>query len=220
MGEKDWAPGHSAWADCTHPTIGHYEENAESFKEGTWDHDVSQNIDALLNALDAIRSPRILDLGCGPGRDLLELSRRGARPTGLDGSARFCTMANAISGCPVLHQDFTELELAPESFEGIFANATLFHVPSETIQSVLTNLWTALVPGGVLFSSIPRGADQEGWNGARYGTYYATERWDAHLHEAGFTIEYAYFRPPGKPREEQPWYATVARKKGELAQRS
>ena len=77
MKNHEWAPGQSRWAECTHPTIGHYEENAESFKEGTWDHDVSQNLDALLSALELHDSPRILDFGCGPGRDLLELQRRG-----------------------------------------------------------------------------------------------------------------------------------------------
>ena len=212
MKNHEWAPGQSRWAECTHPTIGHYEENAESFKEGTWDHDVSQNLDALLSALELHDSPRILDFGCGPGRDLLELQRRGARPTGLDGSARFCVMAAEIAGCPVLHQDFTELELEPASFEGVFANATLFHIPSRAIHAVLRDLWTALVPDGVLFASMPRGGDQEGWNGARYGTYYSPERWDGLLAQAGFAVEHSYYRPPGKPRDEQPWYATVARK--------
>ena len=57
-------------------TLSHYEERAEAFWEGTRDHDVSQNLQALLGALPARSGLRILDLGCGPGRDLMALRSR------------------------------------------------------------------------------------------------------------------------------------------------
>ena len=63
--------------------IAHYEENAETFRIGTQDHDVSQNIAALLDALPTDRTLDILDFGCGPGRDLRVFKALGHRPVGL-----------------------------------------------------------------------------------------------------------------------------------------
>src|SRR4051812_3213709 len=137
-------------------TLAHYEAGAASFWEGTRGHDVSQNLDALLAALPSRKGLRILDFGCGPGRDLANLRDLGHAPTGLDGCAAFVEMARAHSGCPVLAQSFFELELLPATFDGIFANASLFHVPRATLPRVLQDLFTALVPGGVLFCSNPR----------------------------------------------------------------
>lgn len=193
-------------------TIGHYDQHAASFWEGTRDHDVSQNLDALLAALGGPGPYDLLDLGCGPGRDLLALSARGHRPTGLDGSARFCEMARQVSGCPVLHQDFLSLSLPPAAFDGVFANASLFHVPSQELPRVLAALWHTLRPDGVLFSSVPRGDDVEGWNGSRYGTYLQLPAWRALLENAGFAYLDHYYRPPGRPRAEQPWLASTWRR--------
>ena len=111
-------------------TLDYYRLNAEAFREGTLDHDVSQNIDALLRHIQAEPPLRILDLGCGPGRDLKTLRTRGHVAIGLDGTEAFVEMARADSGCEVWHQDLLQLELPAQSFDGIFANAVLFHVPS------------------------------------------------------------------------------------------
>ena len=203
--------------DLTTRTVGHYDASAESFKTGTWEHDVSQNRAALLDAiaLPAPRPARVLDFGCGPGRDLVWFREQGHEPTGLDGSARFVTMARAASGCEVLHQDMLSLALPPEHFDGVFANASLFHVPAQELPRVLGQLHATLRPGGVLFTSNPRamGDDSEGWNGARYGSYHSYDRWRAFLDAAGFDELRHYYRPDGEPRAEQPWLATVSRKR-------
>lgn len=74
-------------------TVGHYEDRARQFWEGTRDHDVSQNIDALLRHLEGAAPFRILDFGCGPGRDLIAFKRAGHDPVGLDAAPSFCEMA-------------------------------------------------------------------------------------------------------------------------------
>ena len=107
----------------------------------------------------------ILDFGCGPGRDLLAFKQLGHLPTGLEGSENFCTMARQYTQCEVLHQDFLRLDLPPEAFDGIFANASLFQIPSQELPRVLGELRTSLKNHGVLFSSNPRGPNTEGWNG-------------------------------------------------------
>ena len=192
-------------------TIAHYDRNADDFWEGTRDHDVSQNVTALLDAV-VPRPCRILDFGCGPGRDLATFRRLGHEAVGLDGSARFVAMARAHAGCEVLHQDFLALALPPASFDGVFANASLFHVPRQELPRVLAELRAALRPDGVLFSSNPHGPDEEGWNRGRYGAYLTPETWCATVTAAGFTEVARYYRPPGQPRERQPWLATVWRR--------
>jgi len=198
--------------DISRRTLAHYEQTAESFFAGTIDHDVSQNIDALLGAIEAAPPWTILDLGCGPGRDLKTFSTLGHRAIGLDGSARFVEMARQYSGCEVWHQDFLHLDLPPALFDGVFANASLFHVPSAELPGVLDKLFAALKPGGVLFSSNPRGDNREGWNGPRYGSYHDYPAWEGFLTTAGFAPLHHYYRPPGLPREQQPWLASVWRK--------
>ncbi|MBT5793562.1 MAG: class I SAM-dependent methyltransferase, partial [Deltaproteobacteria bacterium] len=191
--------------------IAHYEESAESFRLGTKDHDVSQNIAALLDALPKEKTLDILDFGCGPGRDLCVFKELGHRPTGLDGCKEFCKMAQEQSGCPTLNQQFLKLELEENSYDGIFANASLFCVPSQELLRVLTELHSALKKDGILFSSNPRG-NAEGWQGQRYAHYMEFETSQLFLQQAGFKIVEHYYRPEGKPKEEQPWLAIVSQR--------
>jgi SAM-dependent methyltransferase len=193
-------------------TLAYYEERAEDFRAGTRDHDVSQNIATLLRHIDGEPPLVILDLGCGPGRDLRTFSGLGHTAIGLEGAAAFAAMARAHTGCEVWEQDFHRLDLPGERFDGIFANASLFHVPSQELTRVLRQLHVALKPGGVLFSSNPHGQNEEGWNRGRYGAYHDLEAWRRYMLDAAFIeLEY-YYRPTGLPREQQPWLASVWRR--------
>jgi len=193
-------------------TLAHYNERAQSFWEGTRDHDVSQNIAALLQVIEVPPPFDILDFGCGPGRDLMAFAALGHRATGLDGSPQLAAIARTNSGCHVLEQNFLELDLPANAFDGVFANASMFHVPSGELPRVLKELRAALKPGGVFFCSNPRGDGQEGWNGERWGAYHEWESWRATMLAAGYLELTHYFRPPGLPRAQQPWLASVWRK--------
>src|SRR5580765_1074926 len=137
-------------------TLAHYDRQAQAYWEGTRAHDVSQNISALLERIDAPPPFDLLDFGCGPGRDLMTFKALGHRPVGLEGSPRLAAMARANSGCEVLEQSFLDLDLPKHRFDGVFANAVLFHIPSQELPRILADLH-ATKPGGVLFSSNPRG---------------------------------------------------------------
>ena len=193
-------------------TLEHYNDRAAEFWEGTRGHDVSQNIDALLRHIRAAPPWRILDFGCGPGRDLGAFRALGHEAVGLDGSPPLAEMARRHSGCEVLEQDFLALDLPAARFDGIFANASLFHVPSHELPRVLRELHAALKPDGVLFASNPRGHNEEGWNRGRYGVYHDLPAWRGYLEAAGFRELEHYYRPEGLPREQQPWLASVWRK--------
>ncbi len=192
-------------------TVHHYDEQAENFREGTHGHDVSQNIAALLQPIEVKPPAAILDLGCGPGRDLKAFAELGHAPIGLEGSARFAAMARA-EGFEVWEQNFLALDLPDNRFDGIFANASLFHVPSQELPRVLLELHATLKPRGVLFSSNPHGQNEEGWYQGRYGAYYDLEAWRRFTRDAGFVELAHYYRPAGLPRARQPWLASVWRK--------
>ena len=150
-------------------TLEHYNQRAEDFWEGTRDHNVSQNIAALLQYIEGEPPFTILDFGCGPGRDLKAFAELGHLALGLEGAARFAVMARAHSGCDVWQQDFLKLDLPDNHFDGVFANAVLFHAPSRELPRVLLELHATLKPRGVLFSSNPHGDNEEGWDRGPYG---------------------------------------------------
>ena len=191
-------------------TVGHYEVNADSFWQGTKDHDVSQNYSALLSRFEPGASLDILDFGCGPGRDIAYFKSLGHRPVGLDGSETFCEMARQYTGCEILCQSFLQLDLPTAAFDAVFANASLFHVPRQALPDVLSKLHTCLHPGGILFSSNPRGNSEE-WSGSRYGNYLELDEASANLKAARFTLLTHYYRPDGLPRNQQPWLAIVCK---------
>jgi SAM-dependent methyltransferase len=104
--------------------------------------------------------------GCEPGRDLSTFKALGYQVIGLENS-----------GCEVLVQNFLELDLPRSHFDGVFANAVLFHIPGQELPRVLRQLHTTMKPAGVLFSSNPRGNGQEGWNEDRYGAFHDWQAW-------------------------------------------
>jgi SAM-dependent methyltransferase len=193
-------------------TLEYYDQHAEDFWEGTKDHDVGQNIAALLKHIEGEPPFTILDFGSGPGRDLKTFSNLGHVAIGLEGSARLAEMARGYSGCEVWQRDFLKLDLPANYFDGVFANAALFHVPSQELPRVLRELHATLKPRGVLFSSNPHGNNEEGWQGRRYAAYHDLETWRCYVSDAGFVELTHYYRPMGLPREQQPWLASVWRK--------
>jgi len=208
-------------------TIADYAAVAQGYAAGNMDHDVSPNIEAMLNPLKETFGVEahydVLDVCCASGRDLVALKQLGHRPVGLDGVEAFCEMSRTLSGCEVLHQSLTSLSLPEARFDAIFANACLFHVPSAALPATLAALAAALRPNGVLFVSNAHGfgEDKEGWTQGRtaatrsYVTWLSEETWVRVCGEAtGLTLLQSYFRPPGKPRSAQPFLATVWQKAG------
>ena len=193
-------------------TIGHYDHMAAAYWAGTRDHDVGQNYAAFLDAMEGDPPYSILDLGCGPGRDLRYFNSLGHEASGLDGSKEFVIMARRYSGCEVLHQDFLAMSLGKGRYDGVFANASLFHVPSQELPRVLLELFETLRHRGVLFCSNPRGGNEEGVADDRYACFLDLDTWRNYVTAAGFTEIHHYYRPPGLPRHQQWWLATVLRK--------
>jgi SAM-dependent methyltransferase len=100
---------------------------------------VGQNIAALLQYIESKPRSTVLDFGCGPGRDLKVFAELGHTAVGLEGAARFAVMARARSGREVWQQDFLKLDLSDSHFDGVFANAAPFHVPSQELPACCWN---------------------------------------------------------------------------------
>src|SRR5258708_14602226 len=123
--------------DTSARTLDHYDQRAGDFWKGTRDHDVSQNIAALLGYIEGESPFAILDLGCGPGRDLKTFAGLGHVAIGLEGSERFAAMAREHSGCEVWRPGLFGPRLPDARLDRGFAHAVLFHVPGPGPPPVL-----------------------------------------------------------------------------------
>jgi len=197
-------------------TIADYDAVAAAFDAGNMNHDVSQNIDALLEPLKHVERPVVVDVGCAGGRDLLALTARGCEAWGVDGSPAFVELARkAAPDCRVLLQDFVDLDLPADTFDGVYANASLFHCPSEHLPELLRRLYASLKTGGVFFSSNAHGfgEDKEGWSGGRTAAtrswvcWLSEATWKKECEDAGFVFRRSYYRGSSKA-----FLATVWRK--------
>mmetsp|Transcript_30397 Transcript_30397/g.49089 ORF Transcript_30397/g.49089 Transcript_30397/m.49089 type:complete len:130 (-) Transcript_30397:650-1039(-) len=115
-------------------------------------------------------------------------------------------------------QDIHALDLPPQEFHGVFANAVLFHVKRTELTRVLGEIAASLRPNGVLFVSNPRsmhGEDMEKEGDdfdRRYGHYQTLQNWRIVCQSVGLVELEHYYRPPGQPIENQPWLASVWRR--------
>src|SRR5260221_6609993 len=118
-------------------TLDHYNRSAEDFWKGTRDHDVSRNIAALLDRIEGAPPFAILDLGCGPGRDLKAFARLGHVAVGLEGSEPFAIMAREHSGCEVWRQDLLAFALLAARFDGVFGYTVPVLMPGQELARVV-----------------------------------------------------------------------------------
>ena len=163
-------------------TLEHYDRHAEDFREGTRDHDVSQNIAALLRHIEGESPFTILDLGCGPGRDLATFARLGHQRDRArwrctlrrDGARRdrLCRVASGLPRARICPSG-TSMASSPTPRCSTCRRGSC--------RACLKELRATLRPGGVLFSSNPRGANEEGWSHGRYGVYHDLETWRRHM---------------------------------------
>ena len=140
-------------------TLAHYDERAEDYWQGTRDHDVSQNVATLLRHIERAAPLSILDLGCGPGRDLKTFSELGHKAIGLEGAPQVGALARAHSGCVVWEQNLLALNLPTAEFGGVFANA----VPTSRQRRAARGQRLCALHGRPLPRRVHQGQDPHGF---------------------------------------------------------
>lgn len=138
-------------------TIEYYNTNAKEFFDGTIDANMQNFYDLFLEKLP--HTGRILDLGCGSGRDSKYFLDRGYDVVSLDGSEELCKLASEYTGQPVICLDFADLDYDNE-FDGIWACASLIHVNKQNILGILDKAWKSLKPRGTLYCSFKYGNEE------------------------------------------------------------
>ena len=147
-------------------TLDYYNKNAELFAKGTTNIDFSGMQDMFLSALSG--GMKILDFGCGSGRDTKYFLQKGYRVTALDGSAELCRIAEEKAEIPVIQMDFNDFDEQNE-YDGIWACSSILHLPAQELRSVLIHMEKALHSDGVIYTSFKYG-DSSGMRNGRYFT--------------------------------------------------
>ncbi|HDR9355867.1 TPA: class I SAM-dependent methyltransferase [Burkholderia vietnamiensis] len=163
-----------------------YDVNAESYAEVTRALPISDEFASFIAQLP--RGLKIVDLGCGAGRDLSAFSQRRVAAVGLDFSRRLAKLAQDYSACPVVVGDLRALPFATSALGGAWASASLLHLQRSDIDLALAEIWRVLVPAGVFFSSLKGGQGEETDTNGRWFSYFDQSDWLACLHNAGFVV--------------------------------
>ena len=189
--------------------MNYYDENAKEFFDGTVDADMSSHHMKFLGQMPENGS--ILDAGCGSGRDAKIFKDLGYEVSAIDGSEEMCKLASEFSGIDVKHMQFQEIDFANE-FDGIWASASLLHVPSDELDLVLDNLKNSLKEDGIFYASFKYGD----FEGERNGRYFndLTESTAKELFEKnGFEVTETWITSDSrKGREDEKWTNIIVKK--------
>ena len=141
-----------------------YDEHANEYAELTVKADMTKQYAKFLAYLPMDSS--ILDAGCGSGRDSLFFMKKGYAVTMLDASAGMCKCAEKLTGQKALHMQFEEINFEKQ-FDGIWACASLLHVPEKNLENIFAKFWRALKDNGILYASWKYG-EEERYDGERF----------------------------------------------------
>lgn len=152
-------------------TIDYYDQNAESFIAGTVAVDFHETQEKFLAFLP--KKARILDFGCGSGRDTAYFHRKGYLVEAVDGSAKMCESASRYAKIPVRQMLFQDLE-ERNRYDGIWACSSILHLPLQELKEVMERMLQALRGNGVIYTSFKYG-EFEGVRRGRYFTDFTEE---------------------------------------------
>lgn len=183
-------------------TIEYYNQNAETFVKETLHADMNENRKRFLKYVRL--GGKILDAGCGSGRDALAFGQAGYQIDAFDASEEICRLASENLGFPVRCLRFQELDGEAE-YDGIWACASLLHVSGDELPDVIQRLKKLLKPGGILYASFKKGDGDRNKDG-RYFHYMTQEKLTALFEAAGLTVLESYeSEDVRKKRKEEKW---------------
>jgi ubiquinone/menaquinone biosynthesis C-methylase UbiE len=196
-----------------------YDQTADAYRKNTLKLQTDPKADRFLSYLGV--GSKILDLGCGPGRDAKFFAERGYQVTGVDISPKMISLAkNSLPEGDFLVSDIESLQLNQSSFDAIWASASLLHVSKKAMPAVLTNLYEALKEGGVFYLSMKKGNGEECTPDHRYGgvekvwNYVSEDELTHLLTDHGFKILEKNTHEKSTTYQTHPWIAIICTKEG------
>lgn len=198
----------SPTADPGESTSGYYESHAREYFGRTVSADLSSVYDRFLKYVK--RNGKVLDIGCGSGRDLRALRERGFKTVGIDASPSLAKLAAEFSGVTCLPMHFEDLQFE-HSFDAAWACASLLHVPKRKLALVLGRLHKALIAGGILFVSVKVGRGEHLLRDGRFFAYYRPDEFEQALTKAGFVLDESWISQDSlHPRRQIRWLNIIA----------
>lgn len=191
-------------------TLRYYDRNAEYFVQDTLNVDFTGIQEKFIRLLP--NGGSILDFGCGSGRDALYFAGKGFDVDAVDGSREMCRLARERDGIRVRQMLFSELDASGE-YDGIWACASLLHLPSTELKLVILKMWRALKNGGWLYISFKYG-EFEGMRNGRYFTDFTEKSFEAYMLDVqGLNLTEAWVTGDVRPgRGDEKWLNVILQK--------
>ena len=191
-------------------TIEYYNQNADMFAQGTRLVDFTVVQERFAKMLPA--GSRILDFGCGSGRDTKYFLEKGYRVEATDGSSELCKLASVFAGIEVKEMLFQDLDVSGK-YEGIWACSSILHLSKKELLPVIRKMCDALKNNGVIYTSFKYG-DFEGERNGRYFTDFTEDTFDKFIKVIPeLTIEEEWITSDVRPgRGEEKWLNLILRK--------
>lgn len=192
-------------------TLKYYNQNAAKFVQNTISVDFTATQTRFLSHLPA--AARILDFGCGSGRDTKVFLEQGYQVDAIDGSPELCKLASEYTGIRVRHMLFQELSAVSE-YDGIWACSSILHLTREELSNVMRKMITALKPNGIIYTSFKYGTF-EGERNGRHFTDMTEESFADFMEDIKeLQTEEAWISSDVRPgRSEEKWLNLILRKK-------
>ncbi len=191
-------------------TLDYYNKNAELFVGDTADVSFNEVQDRFLSLIPS--GGAILDFGCGSGRDAKYFLSKGFSVDATDGSSKICEIASKETGIKVRQMMFDELD-EDCKYDGIWACASILHLPKEELIDVLKKMVRAVKSGGIIYTSFKYG-EFEGYRNERYFTYFTEESFETFLKEInGIKLSEQWISSDVRPgRGEEKWLNVIMKK--------
>lgn len=192
-------------------TLDYYNSNAKDFVSGTVDVAFTDIQDIFLEYIPD--GGKVLDFGCGSGRDTKYFLSKGYDVEATDGSEELCKIASEYTGVKVKQMLFEELDEI-EKYDGVWACASLLHVEKKLLPEIMKKIVFATTMGGTVYMSFKYG-DFEGVRNGRFFTYLTEESFREILKAVPeLVIEKLWISADVRAeRGEERWLNTVLRKR-------
>lgn len=190
-------------------TKEYYQNNAQAFFDDTVNADISEQYDRFLKNIP--NGGKILDFGCGSGRDAKAFLQKGYCVNAIDGSSELCRLASEYCGISVKCMDFYDLS-DTEKYDGIWACASLLHIPKNEIPIILSKMEKALAHNGVIYASFKLG-DFEGNRNGRFFSDVNPVIFEEMISDViGLVKVDEWFTEDVRPEKKTTWYNVILRK--------